>query len=299
MDDPGTPGHASPQPPFTVEPTSRHTHTFILLHGLGSNGPKFGAELVQSAVCANGEKLVDIFPGARFIFPTARRSRSSAFNRTMLTQWFDAAAVGDASHRSERELRGLGESYGEILRIVGREAAEASPQNVILGGLSQGCAMGLICLLALTFPIGGFIGMSGRLLFNEDIRGLVNASHKVLDEDDPFSTGNDDGGASDPVVMVQGYVRHALSIEDLVDPSGERSSILTPVFFGHGDSDETVRPSRGREAYETMRAVGLQAEWKCYADQGHWYKIPDEINDIVEFIKARVGWAVGGEPGAQ
>lgn len=48
-----------------------------------------------------------------------------------------------------------------------------------------------------------------------------------------------------------------------------------------------------------MKAVGYKAEWRCYAGEGHWYKISDEVDDIVESFKGRVGWAVGGESGTQ
>lgn len=38
-----------------------------------------------------------------------------------------------------------------------------------------------------------------------------------------------------------------------------------------------------------MRAAGYCVDWKRYENQGHWYKIPDQIDDIVNFI-SRIGW---------
>ena len=35
-----------------------------------------------------------------------------------------------------------------------------------------------------------------------------------------------------------------------------------------------------------------QKKLKAYENQGHWYKIPHEIDDIVDFITSRVGWEV-------
>ena len=39
-----------------------------------------------------------------------------------------------------------------------------------------------------------------------------------------------------------------------------------------------------------LRALGYEVVWKLYPGLGHWYKIPDEIDDIVEFIRGSVGW---------
>ncbi len=70
----------------------------------------------------------------------------------MLTQWFDIASLDDPSHRSDTQLQGLEESAREILDLISQESREIPPKNIILGGLSQGCATALICLLALDFP---------------------------------------------------------------------------------------------------------------------------------------------------
>src|SRR5882757_1624688 len=95
--------------PFIIEPSSgRHTHSFILLHGLGSNGEKFGSELLETGICSisNGKKLTEILPDAKFIFPTSQRRRSSAFSRARLTQWFDIASLDDPSYRSYTQIQG-------------------------------------------------------------------------------------------------------------------------------------------------------------------------------------------------
>ncbi|KJR83220.1 uncharacterized protein SPSK_04742 [Sporothrix schenckii 1099-18] len=75
------PTSSRPRPapaPFVIEPTAPHTHTFILLHGLGSNGEKPGRELLETGIGSDGLDLPSRFPGAKFIFPTSRRRRSMA-----------------------------------------------------------------------------------------------------------------------------------------------------------------------------------------------------------------------------
>jgi len=52
-------------PPFFIEPSSGvHTHSLILLHGLGSNGEIFGRELLETGICSNGMTLPEVLPGS-------------------------------------------------------------------------------------------------------------------------------------------------------------------------------------------------------------------------------------------
>ena len=206
----------------------------------------------------------------------------------MLTQWFDIASLDDPSHRSQTQLQGIEESCCEVSDMVGREAREVYHKNVILGGISQGCATGLIALLALAFPLGGFVGMSGWLPFTGDIERLASGEDDFDDDDDPFAS---EGGTQDAALKVLDFVRDLVSVHIPEEANGEASVISTPVFLGHGEADEKIRLSLGDNACRVLRSVGLRVEWKSYKDQGHWYKIPDEVDDVVEFIRATVGWA--------
>ncbi|KAH6973663.1 acyl-protein thioesterase [Ilyonectria sp. MPI-CAGE-AT-0026] len=284
-----TPPRSAGDPIFVVEPQAPHTHTLILLHGLGSNGEKFGTELLDTGVTSSGCKLTELLPGARFVFPTSKRRRSSTFRRSMLTQWFDIARLPDPSYRKEIQLDGLAESAVEILAILDDELKRVPAQNIILGGLSQGCSMSLAVLLSLEHPIGGYIGMSGYLTYQSDLEIAVAEDDFT---DDPFSN-DDDPAQQDPSVKAQTFERDLLSLSYLEEPTKERTSRLTPVFLGHGSIDEKVPCALGEAAAQVMRDSGYQVDWKCYENQGHWYKIPEEIDDVVNFIVSRVGWEVG------
>lgn len=244
---------------------------------------------MDTGVTSSGCKLTELLPGARFVFPTSKRRRSSAFRRSMLTQWFDIARLPDPSYRKEIQLDGLAESAVEILDILEDELKRVPAQNIILGGLSQGCSMSLAVLLSLEHPIGGYIGMSGYLTYQSDLEIAVAEDDF---SDDPFSNG-DDPDQQDPSVKAQAFERDLLSLNYLEHPTKERTSRLTPVFLGYGSIDEKVPCALGEAAAQVMRDSGYQVDWKCYENQGHWYKIPDEIDDIVNFIASRVGWEVG------
>lgn len=285
------------QSTYIVEPTAKHSHTIILLHGLSSNGQKFGQELLETGKTSAGKTLPDLLPGARFIFPTAKRRRSSAFGRKKLTQWFDIARLPDPSYRKETQLQGLAESAVEIRKLLRQEIelAGVPPTNIILGGLSQGCAMSLSVLLALEYPLGGYFGMCGYLPFQQDIEDEINKEHESddgMDDDNPFATSDQDGRPEDPALRALDFQRDLLCINTPLDTTGEQQQTAssTPIFLGHGDADEKKPYVLGEDAARTMRAAGYSVEWKLYPGLGHWYKIPDEIDDIVQFIRNRVGW---------
>ncbi|KAI0377210.1 acyl-protein thioesterase [Hypomontagnella monticulosa] len=286
-------------PPFVVEPTTAHTYTLILLHGLGSSGEKFGRELIETGICSNGKRLVDVLPGAKLIFPTSKKRRASAFNRAMITQWFDVASLEDRSQRQDVQLRGLTESLPEIHELINEESKKVPRENIIIGGMSRGCAMALICLLTLDSPLGGFIGMSGWLPFRQEIEDA--AKDDMGSDDNPFSSDTDDPFANssdespkdqDPIARVAEYLRDLLDYETRNTPDTANSSATTPVFLGHGEDDDKIKPHFGKLASETMVTCGYRVTWKSYEDLGHWYKVPDEIDDLVDFIERQVGWQV-------
>ncbi|OTB13135.1 hypothetical protein K445DRAFT_65200 [Daldinia sp. EC12] len=285
---------------YVVEPTTTHCHTIILLHGLSSNGKKFGSELLETGVNLSGRKLPQLLPNARFIFPTAKPRRSSAFKRIVLTQWFDVARIPDPEYRKETQIQGLMESAVELEQLIRQEASIVSPQNVVIGGLSQGCAMSLSALLVLDFPLGGFIGMSGWLPFRKEIEEAIqdddDDDDAEIDDDNPFATlksvNEFELQARDPPLKALIFERDLLSLPPLANATKANTAQDTPIFLGHGDSDEKKPYQQGEAAARTMQAAGYEVIWKLYHELGHWYKIPDEIDDIITFVKSKVGWVM-------
>lgn len=87
------------------------------------------------------------------------------------------------------------------------------------------------------------------------------------------------------------YVRELLQLDNVSD-----NATSTPVFMGHGDSDDKANVFLGNAAQKTMRRLGFDVEWRAYPGLGHWYKIPDEIDDIVAFIVGKCGWPDNTQP---
>lgn len=177
--------------PLEVPPLREHKQTFILLHGRGSTATKFGPPLLACAIPGFGS-LQAAFPHAKFVFPTASMRRAACYNRSLIHQWFDHGSLQTPSLREELQIPGLRETSRFLHGLLRKEIALVGAGNVVLGGLSQGCAAALIAMLLWDGdPFAAVFGMCGYLPFGqhmEDIvRGCEEGAHNGLALDDPFA----------------------------------------------------------------------------------------------------------------
>ncbi|RDW93418.1 putative Phospholipase [Aspergillus mulundensis] len=299
--------------PLTIPPLTSHTHTLILLHGRGSNATLFGHEFLASTALASR------LPTTKFIFPTAAKRRAILFNRTPIDQWFDNWSLDEPNYRSEIQIEGLQETAGFLRTLIEEEARVLEAANnlsrgdgygrIVVGGLSQGCAASVFSMLGGfagdTEPgqvdwrcLGGFVGMSGWLPFDGEISGLLKMQEGAdPGDDDPFARDSD--GAEPPVhVQTVNHVREILDLPPLSKGNNSEDALFVPhltvpVFLGHGSADAKVSVKLGeRMASILADGLGMDVTWKIYEEFGHWYKMPDEINDIVLFLKDNVGFHV-------
>ncbi|KUJ23479.1 alpha/beta-hydrolase [Mollisia scopiformis] len=304
--------------PFIVPPTTAHTQTILFLHGRGSNGEKFGQELLASKT-ATGQTIQERFPGMKFIFPTAKKRRAKWYKRALISQWFDNVPIDEQSKEMSREeiewqVEGLTETAEFLNPLLDEEVRAVGAKNVFLGGLSQGCAMALHLLLSYQpreegrngdwGSLGGFVGMSGWLPFAEDIRGLIRSEDMIEkagedeEDDDPFATSDDEGDSAvfeshrcqlSLSMQVCNFVRENIEMSPL--ESIEPLCLKTPVFLGHGKKDEKVKIALGLDIVMILRVIGMQVRWEEY-DEGHWYKVPEQIDDLVDFLETCAGSAI-------
>nr|POE53269.1 lysophospholipase-like protein 1 [Quercus suber] len=315
--------------PFIVEPRREHKQSLVLLHGRGSSGRKFGAELLisQSTLQLPGDvetsssaTFASMFPDARFIFPTAKKRRARWYNRATINQWFDSVPIneqdeGMSTEEEEWQLEGLKQSRAYLKILVDEEVKLVGAANVFIGGLSQGCAMGLHLLLSYegSPSLGGFVGMSGWLPFNDAMETIVRprssceSRQDESEDDNPFATSGDEEidfeaeqshqgeTCVDPPSIAEevcNFVRDNMDLPP-ISPSSQPSWLSTPVFLGHGKNDEKVKMAKGLRAFNCLRDLGVQVTWNEY-DEGHWYKIPEETDDIAVFLQ--VCLSTGGHP---
>ncbi|EQL03538.1 acyl-protein thioesterase [Ophiocordyceps sinensis CO18] len=275
--------HLSGQPScsaYVVMPSARHTHTVILLHDVASSGNMFGRDLMRAARTSSGKTLDHLFPGVRFVFPTAQRRPCCALDQLKVSLWFDMARFQEPSFRQNLQRDGLCASTRQIVVLLHWEMRLVPAANILIGGLGQGCAMSLVVLLSLGFRLGGIIGMSGYLPFQFELQ---------MNTADDSSTEDDDDYDDDPAVRAQIFERSLLQMKNADFPTKDKTSCATPIFLGHGADDTAVPCELGEQAAAAMRSVEYQVEWRRYPGLGHGYHVPREIDDIVDFFRSKVG----------
>ncbi|EED14352.1 acyl-protein thioesterase 1,2, putative [Talaromyces stipitatus ATCC 10500] len=318
-----------------VEPLRpQHTHTFIILHGRGSNAEKFGRELLASA------NLPARLPTVNLDDPNQRTDLQA-----------------DGLMETAKFLRELVDAEA---RVLDNGAGETGYKRVIIGGLSQGCAAAIFTLLGGGFGKSGnerpgaFFGMSGWLPFEKQLNSMVSNEriHETEDEDEEeddsessddddrsesdvginvsFSDAESDNFASDAEVNLASFdafqldpqdnpenniadalnfVRDILDLPPVVigpsapdDDDNETNHkmttktfpiLQTPIFLGHGLADPKVSVRLGEKMAEILsKKIKIDVTWKAYEGFGHWYKVPDEIDDILEFLQQNLGLPV-------
>ncbi|KAF7362435.1 Abhydrolase-2 domain-containing protein [Mycena venus] len=279
--------------PLVVQSTGIHTHSIILLHGRGSNAERFGLELLKARTSDNhnSKTLAEHFPGLKFIFPTAKKRRAVIFNRTPINQWFDNHSLEEPLQRQELQYDGLRETSAFVHHLITQEAKLVGVERVVIGGLSQGCAAALHVLLNFQPESGallGFVGMCGWLPF----------ATTFVDDGDELGEDVFSAASEEPVDPMAGMLRLQLSAANTardiaslpaleLEPNGSPAFLQTPVFLGHGTHDEKVVIKLGEQARDVLLLLGCNVEWKEY-DEGHWYKVPEQIDDLVVWLKTRI-----------
>ncbi|KAL8950204.1 MAG: hypothetical protein Q9222_003751 [Ikaeria aurantiellina] len=265
---PPTAKHSSEYPkPLIIPPLNTHRQTFIILHGRGSNAQTFAPPLLSTKI-SESETLQSSFPHAKFIFPTASKRRAQIYNRATINQWFDNWSPKQPDERTELQIEGLRERSSYIHSLLASAVEEVGAKNVVLGGLSQGCAAALIALLMWEGEaIGGVFGMCGWLPFRREVSEVAEMGCGDDGDANPFAEEGREEGDDGPSQAVA-FLREHLGMP-ISKPSMSFQGV--PIFLGHGVEDEKVPVQRGREAVACLKLLGATVEWQEYEGLGHWY----------------------------
>lgn len=270
--------------PHIIPPQVSHTHTAILLHGRGSDGPEFAEEFFSS-VTSRKQNLASCLPTWRWVFPTSRDRWSTTFQEKECS-WFDAYSLTDIHARQDLQIDGLRESISHILDLLENEIRLLSGQSnrVYLGGISQGMATALWALFCATRRVhgqlGGFVGFCGWFPFARQV--------------EEFETTNSPSTSGMKTEIQQRQVLdffHDTIAHPETSPADavNNASILsTPVFLSHGTDDPWVSVELGRQASRVVRQIMGHVEWSesTGADgDGHWIKEPEGFDRVLQFFE--------------
>jgi len=227
--------------PHVVLPTETHTCTVVFLHGRGDNGPDFARSTFEAAYSAGpspADTLASTLPNWKWIFPTARNRYSTVFQEH-LNEWFDIQSLADPSRREDLQVDGLRESVGYVLRIVEKESRLVGASNVVLGGISQGCATSVHALLAGSERLGGWVGVSGWIPFKRQLERIANEAPQ-----------------EEVCERLASFNRDVLCLE-----GGEATSsrmLETPALLCHGIDDDKIDVSLGKQVHNVLEKFGMK-----------------------------------------
>ncbi|KAJ5636483.1 uncharacterized protein N7484_009796 [Penicillium longicatenatum] len=273
--------------PHIRAPRNEHTHTAIVLHGRGSDGPEFAEELFSS-VTSQGKNLPDSLPNFRWVFPTSGDRWSARFQEDM-PSWFDAYSLEDIEAKQELQVDGLRESVMHMLELLDREIEQVggNPHRVYLGGISQGMATALWTLLCAPGrtqgPLGGVLGFCGWLPYAGQAENLIKGFSNIPDRLDVPSKRRQ--GSQLLLDVIAGpNTTHINENTDL-------SVLSTAIFLSHGSDDEWVPVRLGRQAARVLQGFNLTTEYHEFIGaevEGHWIAEPKGFDQIVRFIQKQV-----------
>ncbi|OAA59060.1 Phospholipase/Carboxylesterase family protein [Niveomyces insectorum RCEF 264] len=272
-------------PVHVLEPSAAHTHTAVWLHGRNGSGPVFAGELMADAKLADGRTLAQALPGWRWVFPSSFSRLWCVAFEAPIPAWFDAPSLTDIAAQQDRQPPGLRAAVQHVAAVLDNEIArlDGRADRVVLGGWSQGGATALWTLLARwrqrPVRLGAFLPISTWLPFAPEIAQFLTQA-KASEGAGVHNDEGAEGGA---------FVRSMLAQVPAGQPQPFAS---TPVFMGHSTDDQWVDITLGRQARDILQQAGLRVTWKEYAGsekEGHWFKVPEELDDLVRFLGEVVG----------
>ena len=263
--------------PLVVPSSLTHKYTIIALHGRGSNGQAFGPMLLSTKI-SDGRTLKRALPHATFVNPTASKRRAQTCNRSIIHQWFDNGSLATPTEREELMIDGLRETSIYIHRLLRETAKEVGATNVVLGGLSQGCAAALVSLLTCEGePLAAAFGMCGWLPLRQHIADIADLQTLSDHGEDPFVREIGVDQSFDLPRQAIAWIREELALpptrfSSVVVPATTSCMLLPfqlmPIFKAHGTDDEKVKVEFGIEVKECLTVLQADVTWGEYDENG-------------------------------
>lgn len=172
-------------PRVELESASNPTAAVIWMHGLGADGNDF-AGLVPELDLAGCQPI-------RFVFPHAPSMPVTINGGYVMPAWYDI--MGTDLVRKQ-DAAGIVKSAQSIEALIAHEVSRGiAPENIVLAGFSQGCAMALHTGLRHNAKLAGIMALSGYL----PLADTIAAERSSANADTPIFMAH---GTADPVVVI-------------------------------------------------------------------------------------------------
>lgn len=270
----------------------KHNHTAVMLHGRGSGAEEFAEELMESHT-SDGQSLREALPGWRWVFPSSPELWSETFQEYM-PAWFEARSLTDIAERQDLQVEGI-EASVEYVKAVLREESERvgnRAERLVLGGISQGGAIGIWTLLsmrdALSNGPGAYVGASSWVPFGAEAESfLAEAERSLALEHTADVTRSQLGHDARRATKTETDPCGAF-ISKMLKATDKKPHPGIPVLLGHGVDDAYVDIALGRQAARLLSGVGHEVDWREYSgaeQEGHWFEVPHQMDHVCEFLR--------------
>ncbi|CAB4487002.1 lysophospholipase 1 [Rhizophagus irregularis] len=150
----------------------KHTATVFFLHGLGDSGNGWAPVT---------EEMGYTLEHVKFILPDAPIRPVAVNGGARMRAWYDIYALSNAEDILKQRLddEGVLLSVDSVNRLIRDEIDAGIPSNrIVIGGFSQGAAVGITIGLLSEYPFAGIIGLSGYVPLKEKTFTMATDANK-------------------------------------------------------------------------------------------------------------------------
>lgn len=237
--------------PSTINTSAWLTHTFILLHDNGSDSQKLLAALNE--ITSQGH-----LQHVRFVLPNAKHPVTGPDGETVGYTWFPLGDLDPQCRGApvDEVWPGVGRAAAVLDQIVMAEAEDVGMENVFLGVIGMGAAVGLATLLRLwtTMPLGGFLGVGGWMPFVDDLSaiGRWGTPRLGLTIDGMNYDGNE---PADQTARIAHFLRNL--VKESRQQDGSQTSVNTPVLLVNAYDDGYQPCALSSDASVFLESLGF------------------------------------------
>lgn len=228
----------------------------IFLHGLGDTGAgwKFLADEAQQLTQQPSSPYYGKFDHTRFIFPNAPVQPVTVNYGQAMPSWFDLHTLGSDNiqellDKQQEDVSGVLSSVNTINKhieeLLDDKTAQIKPENIVVGGFSQGAALALASVVLQDRKLAGFISLSGFLRIRDELLNKVNLV-----------------GGADKLV-----------------------NFSTPVLHCHGDADPVVQYKFGLYTKDFYKKELHLPNYRFLRISNMPHSVfPEELQEVYKFI---------------